>query len=123
MARRPAQKKEEKLKDKPESPLSVASAIFQMALMLIGLVGIAVLIFGEKGLLRTMGSRLANMDFAAVLMGMLLLFVVAVVGRNWYERLSTRTAAAATGDLAMYIMMAIGAYYLIQFLLTGSFYG
>lgn len=116
-------KKPETTKDKPESLLSLIKAGIQMVLMIVGIIGAATYIFSDNGLLARLGGKLTRMDSFGSLLAIPLILVALYVGRIWFEKTFARSSSAAIANLAMYAVMAIGAYYLYLFLTTGSFTG
>lgn len=119
---RPLKKNEGVAKGKPESLLSVIKAISQFGLIVIGIIGITILVFSSDGLLATMGGKLVDLDSTA-LIGIVLALVAIYVVKVWFEKAFGKSAAAVTGNLAMYVMMAVGAFFLYRLLSTGSFTG
>ena len=113
----------EKIKDKPDSPLDSLIAGVQFLLMVIGIAGVSTAIFGDNGLLAHIGRMMTGAESASVLIVIPLVFLAIYIGRYWFERTFAKSSAAAIGDAAMYTMMAVGAYYLIHYLNTGSFVG
>lgn len=116
-------KKTEKPKDKPESLMSVIKAGAQFILMVFGIIGLAILIFSDTGLLVTLGGKLTQIDSLELLLAIPLLIVAIFLGRIWFEKTFAKSSTAAAGDLAMYTMMAIGAFFLFRYFSTGSFTG
>jgi len=116
-------KKEKVSTEKPESLLSVIKAGAQFVLMVLGIIGLAILIFSEDGLLVTLGGKLAQFDSFGSLMAIPLLIIAIYVGRVWFEKTFGKSSAAAAGSLAMYLMMAVGAFFLFRLLSTGSLTG
>ena len=116
-------KKEKVSTEKPESLLSVIKAGAQFVLMVLGIIGLAILIFSGDGLLVTLGGKLAQFDSFGSLMAIPLLIIAIYVGRVWFEKTFGKSSAAAAGSLAMYLMMAVGAFFLFRLLSTGSLTG
>lgn len=123
MAKAKTGKDGEKLKDKPESVMSIIKAGAQFILMVFGIIGTAILIFAKDGLLATLGGKLMQMDSYGALLGIPLALLAIYLVRVWFEKTFAKNTAAVAGDIAMYIMMAIGAFFLFRFLSTGSFTG
>lgn len=102
----------------PESKLSVLLATIRMGLMLVGIFGIAFEMFRENGWLAKLLGSMFNSTTSMVLTA------VALVGLWLLNRwISTpdKSEAKKVGDVPMYAMMAVGAYYLYRLLITGSF--
>jgi len=77
----------------PESKRSVFYSVISMGLMLVGIIGIAMEMFRDDGWLKTLLHKLFQ----------------------------STTNMSKSGDLPMYAMMAVGAYYLFKLVTTGSF--
>lgn len=119
---RPRPGKKEVAKGKPESLISVIKAISQFVLIVIGIIGTTILIFSSDGLLATMGGKLLDLDSTAFV-GIALALVAIYVAKVWFEKTFGKSSAAVAGSLAMYLMMAVGAFFLYRLLSTGSFTG
>ena len=115
-------KKEGAAKGKPESLMTTIKAISQFVLIVIGIIGTTILIFSSDGLLATMGGKLLNLDSRAFI-GIALALVAIYVAKVWFEKTFGKSSAAVAGSLAMYLMMAVGAFFLYRLLSTGSFTG
>lgn len=102
----------------PESHLSSIFAILRMGLMLIGIFGITFELFRENGwiskLLGEFIDSTANM----------LLIVVALLGLWLLNRIfssPSKSEASRAGDIPMYAMMAVGAFYIYRLITSGGF--
>lgn len=113
----------EKPTQKPESLMSVLKAGAQFVLMIMGIIGLAILIFSEDGWLATLAGKLTQIDSFGSLLIIPLAIIAIYVARVWFEKAFGKSSAAVTGNLAMYVMMAIGAFFLFRLLSTGSFTG
>ncbi len=102
----------------PESKLSVLIATVRMGLVVAGIIGIAMEMFRENGWL----SKLLNKLFESTTTMMfipVIIFVLWLLNR-WISS-PNKSETKKSGDLPMYIMMAIGAFYLFRLYSTGSF--
>lgn len=102
----------------PESKLSVLIATVRMGLVIAGIIGIAMEMFRENGWL----SKLLNKLFESTTTMMfipVIIFVLWLLNR-WISS-PNKSETKKSGDLPMYIMMAIGAFYLFRLYSTGSF--
>ena len=102
---------------KPESVLSDLVAIGRLVLMLIGLIGIAMEMFRDGGWLKTLLSKIFQSTTSMLLIPVIIL-VLWLLNR-WISSPS-KSEVKKSGDLPMYIMMAIGVYYAFRFITTGS---
>ena len=101
-----------------ESKSSVLFAIIRMGLMLVGIIGIAVEIFREDGWLSTFLSKLFESTAT-------MLWIPVIIFALWFLNRSISTPNKSetkkSGDIPMYIMMAIGVFFLYRLFTTGSF--
>jgi hypothetical protein len=104
-------------KNKPDNLLTTLAAVGRMALLLIGLVGIAVEFFRDDGILKQMISKLFNSSvwYIYIIVGAAVLYFL-----NKWMATSDGKASSGKGDLPLYIMMAIGAFFVFRFITTGS---
>ena len=102
---------------KPESKRSVFISVVQMALMLIGIAGIAMEFFRDNGLLQLILHKIFQSTTS-------MLLIPVIIFALWFiNRLTTspnKSEMARGGDLPMYIMIAIGVYYVYRLISTGS---
>lgn len=102
---------------KPDTFLNTLIALMRLSLVLLGLVGIAYEVFREGGLLKwifqTFFTSLGGLG-AAIVIAFLLYRFFAWVNSVPPDQTSRR------GDIPMYLMMAVGAYYLYRLLSTGG---
>ncbi|WP_036299875.1 hypothetical protein [Methylotenera sp. L2L1] len=103
---------------KPESKASVLVATIRMGLMIVGIVGIALELFREEGLLSKAMSSLFE-STSSMLMIPVIIFALWLINR-WIST-PNKSETKKSGDLPMYVMMAIGVFFLIRFYMTGSF--
>ncbi len=103
---------------KPESKSSVIVAVVRMGLMLVGIVGIAMEMFRDDGWLKTALGKLFESTTSMMFIPVII-FVLWLLNR-WMSS-SNKSETKKSGDFPMYVMMAVGAYYLFMLLTTGSF--
>ncbi len=102
---------------KPESLLGNLAAIGKMLLMIVGIIGIALEFFKSDGMLSTILSKLFQSTTSMLLIPVII-FVLWLLNRMMSSNKKGETNKS--GDLPMYIMMAIGAFYLFRLITTGS---
>lgn len=102
----------------PESKLSVAAAIGRMGLMLIGIAGVAVEFFKDDGVLKEILGKLFE-STSSMMMIPVIVLVLWLLNR-WMSS-GNASETKKSGDMPMYLMMLIGAYYLFRLITTGSF--
>jgi hypothetical protein len=102
---------------RPDSLLSTLAAVGRFALMLIGLIGIAVEIFRDNGWLK----QLIGKAFSSP--GTLLLIPLGIAALIFIDKMITNASgkASSKGDIPLYFMMAVGAFFLYRLITTGSF--
>lgn len=115
--RRRTLKRKETIPDRPESVLSVAAAVAQFVLIVIGIIGLTAAIFRDGGLLGTLVDKLLGVDAISLLITLCVAGVAIYFIHRWLERQFEKSVARFYGTLATYAMMALGAYYLIRYLL------
>lgn len=103
---------------KPESKASVLFATIRMGLMIAGIVGIALELFREDGLISTaLGSLFESTT--SMLIIPVIIFLLWLINR-WIST-PNKSETKKSGDLPMYVMMAIGAFYIFKLITSGSF--
>ena len=106
---------------KPESKFSVLVAMVKMGLLLLGIAGIAGIamdFFREDGILKKLLGKLFE-STASMMMIPVIILVLWFLNR-WISSAS-KSETKKSGDLPMYVMMLVGAYYLFRLLTKGSF--
>jgi len=102
---------------KADTLLKTLSSVAGMALLLVGILGIALEFFKDGGWLKNSLSWLfdttAHMMFIPVIIFALWLF-------NRWMTSSAKGEKKKSGDVPMYIMMAIGAFYVFRYVTTGG---
>lgn len=106
-------KRETKADNLTETLLSV----IRVGLLLVGIIGLAVSLFQEDGWLTQLLGRMFSTSLG-LLSVPLLIFVIYLLNR-WLT--SSTGKASSRGDLPLYLMMAIGAFFLFRLITTGNF--
>jgi len=103
---------------KADTPLKTMLSFGGFALVIIGLLGLAMEFFKDGGWLKTALSWLfdttTHMMFIPVIIFTLWLF------NNWMTT-SAKGEKKKSGDVPMYLMMAVGAFYVFRIITTGGF--
>ena len=102
----------------PESKLSVLLAVVRIVLMGFGLVGVALELFGEGGWLSTLMSKVFESTTTMLFIPVIILALWLI---NRWLSTSNKSETKKSGDIPMYIMIAIGIYYIYRIFTTGSF--
>jgi hypothetical protein len=102
---------------KPDSLLATLAAVGRFGLMIIGLIGLSVEIFRDNGWLHQLLGKLfsSSLSLAAIPIAILVIYLV----NRWLS--ASDGKASVKGDLPLYFMMAIGAFFLFNLITTGSF--
>ncbi len=105
-----------------ESLISTIKAVGEFILMVCGIIGIAVEIFHEQGLLRRLLDQLMNTALSNSLLVILASGFVLLAGKVWYDNVFSRAEHInALGNFMMRALMFAGAYFLYLYITTGSF--
>jgi uncharacterized membrane protein YqjE len=110
-----------KVRNPPDSLLSLLLAGVQFILVMTGLVGISVELFREKGWLKQALSSLMQASMTSLVIGVPFAILVFLVGRAWLISHSERHESSRTADLMLYAMMAVGGWFLYKLVTQGSF--
>ena len=102
---------------KANSPLKTIQSIATFALILLGLAGLAHDLFKEDGWIKGLFSTIFDSTSG-------LLIIPVIVGVAWaFNRWTTspnKDQRSKAGDIPLYIIMVVGAYYLFKLVTTGS---
>ena len=101
-----------------DTPLKTIMSFAGIALVIAGLVGIAFEFFKPTGWLKTALGWL--FESTTHMMFIPVIFIVLWLLNMWMSSAAIGEKKKS-GDVPMYIMMALGAYYLFLFITTGSF--
>ena len=103
---------------KADTLLKTLSSLAGILLVLIGLVGIGLEFFKEGGWLKTAFAWLFESTTH-----MMLIPVIIIAGWlfNHFISTSAKGEKKKTGDIPMYAMMLVGAYYVFRLVTTGGF--
>ena len=119
MARNTDPNKYSKNKDiKPDSLFSNIVAIVRFGLLLMGIIGLSMEVFKDDGWLRTAFNKLFASSSSLMLIPVI---VIALWLLNRWMTSPNKSETSKRGELPMYAMMAVGAYYAFNLLTTGSF--
>jgi hypothetical protein len=102
---------------RPESLLKTIASVTSMLLMVLGIVGIALDFFNGNGLFGQAFSYLFQ-SIQSMLLIPLILFALWLLNR-WISTPS-KNETKKSGNLPMYIMVLVGAYYAFRLILTGG---
>ena len=103
---------------KADTPLKTIVSVIGIVLMLVGIVGIGLEFFKEGGWLKTALAWLFESTTR-------MMFIPVIILVLWFlNRMMSSTnpnESKRSGNLPMYAMMAVGAYYVFRLATTGAF--
>ena len=107
--------------NKPDSLLATLLALGRFSLVVIGLIGLSVEIFRDNGWLRQLIAKMLDsaLGLGSIPAVILVFFLIYFLNR-WISTAS-RGKRHSQGDLPLYLMMIIGAFYLYMLITKGSF--
>jgi len=103
---------------KPDTPLKTIIASVQIGIMLLGIIGIAVEIFRDQGVIRQWLTKLFSSG-GSLAGGLIIVFLLYLFWR-WLNS-APKGTRSRRGDIPMYLMMGVGLFFLFRLLTTGSF--
>jgi len=92
-------------------------AVGKLGLMLLGIVGIALEFFKDDGWLKVVLGKIFQSTTS--MMSIPVIILVLWLLNRWMSG-TGKDETSKSGDLPMYIMMAVGAYYLFRLITTGA---
>lgn len=104
--------------NKPDSMLFTVAAAGRIGLVIIGLIGLSVEIFRDNGWLKQLLGKLFSSSLGLAIIPVAIIVIYFV--NQWLSSTSDGKASAK-GDLPLYLMMAIGAFFLFNLVTKGSF--
>lgn len=99
---------------RPDSLMQTITSVISMVLMLIGIIGIATDFFKEDSWIKKLLAYLFQ-STSTMLLIPLIIFVLWLLNRLISS--PNKDKKKNSGNLPMYLMMVVGAYYVYQFLL------
>lgn len=102
----------------PNSKVSTLMSIVSFLLMVVGLVGIGIELFKDGSVVKSWIGRLFESTTGLLMIPVIIL--AAWLFNRWTSSPS-KTEKNKAGDIPMYIMMAIGAFYVFRIITTGGF--
>lgn len=103
-------------KDKPEfqpdSVFKTLASIIRLTLVAIGLAGLSVEIFRDDGLLKNIFSGMISSRFGLASIPIVLIAVFLL--NRWLVAYSHEQQHSSKGDIPLYVMMAIGGFFVLN---------
>jgi hypothetical protein len=114
--------KYQKLKNgsRPDSLLSIILSVAQLLLVVIGLIGISVEFFRDKGWLKQTLSAILNTSISTLIVALPVVLMVFLVGKSWMNSQSERETSSLAGDVMLYFMMLVGAWFIFSYISSGG---
>ncbi|EUJ11033.1 hypothetical protein Meth11DRAFT_1867 [Methylophilaceae bacterium 11] len=102
----------------PNSKVGTAGSIISFLLMVIGLIGLGIELFKDGSVVK---SWIGSLFESTVGLLMIPVIIAAAWLFNRWTSSPSKTEKTKAGDIPMYIMMAIGAFYVFRIITTGGF--
>lgn len=103
---------------KADSPLSNILAVGQLVLMILGITGLSLEVFREHGWLQNLFNQLFQSSTSMLIIPVIIFGLWSV--NRWFTS-PNKSETAKHGDVPMYVMMAVGSYYLFKLITSGAF--
>jgi|SRR5665647_1130613 cation transporter-like permease len=107
-----------KNKLKPDSLIATLLSVGEISLVLIGLIGLAVEVFRDQGWFRQLVDKILFSPMGLLFIPVAVLFVFLL---NRWMLSPDAGPESGRGNLPLYVLMAVGAYYLFKLISRGSF--
>ena len=102
---------------RPDSTLATLIAVGEISLVLIGLTGLSVTVFRDQGWFQQLVNNLLYTPAGLVSIPFIVLIIYIL--NRWM--IAPDGIATGRGNWPLYIMMAIGGYFLVRLLFKGTF--
>ena len=103
---------------KPDTLMHTLTSVGSMLLMLVGIIGLAMEFFKDNGLVRRFFGWL--FDSTKHMMFIPVIILVLWLLNRWFSTPS-KNETKKSGNLPMFLMMLVGAYYVYRIVTTGGF--
>jgi hypothetical protein len=103
---------------KPDSLIATLLSAGEISLVLIGLVGLAVEVFRDQGWFKQLIDKILFSPTGLLFIPVVVLFVFLL---NRWMLSPDAGPESGRGNLPLYVLMAVGAYYLLKLIIHGSF--
>lgn len=104
----------------PHSLLLIVLSVAQLLLVVIGLIGISVQLFRDKGWLKQTFSAILNTSISTLLLALPVVLLAYLVGKSWINSHGTRESTNLAADMMLYVMMLIGAWFIFSYISSGD---
>jgi len=103
---------------RPDSITATLLAVGEISLVLIGLVGLSVEVFRDQGWFKQLIDKMLYSPMGLLFIPVAVLFVFLL---NRWMLSPAAGKESGRGNLPLYALMAVGAYYLFKLISRGSF--
>lgn len=94
-------------------------AFVQVGLVIVGLIGVSMRLFEDKGWLQQTLTTLMDAKWVNIIVGGILLAIAAYLLKNWMAGSEGKQGVVA--DAMLYLMTAVGVYFMFNFITEGHF--
>lgn len=105
---------------RPDSLLFAVLSGVQFLLVVIGLIGISVQLFRDKGWLKQTLSAIMNTSTSTLLVALPVVLLAYLVGKSWMNSHGEHESANLTADVMLYVMMLVGAWFIFSYIISGD---
>lgn len=102
---------------KPDTLFATLAAVGRFVLVVLGLIGISVHVFREDGWLHQLLGKIFTSNSWLLVIPLALIVIYFVNG--WLSS-APKNKPYTRGDIPLYIMMGVGAFFAVKLLSTGS---
>lgn len=101
---------------KPDTLFATLMAVGRLALVIVGLIGITVHVFREEGWLNQLLAKMfiSSSWLLAIPVALAVLYFV-----NGWLSTAPKNEPYTRGDIPLYIMMGVGAFFVVKLMTTG----
>ncbi len=110
-----------KVKEKPDTPLTVAWAWLQLLLVVTGLIGISVEFFRDEGWLKRTLSAVVDASTSTLIAVLPVAIIVILVIRSWMNSHGDSEKSSRIADAMLFGMMLVGAWFMFMLVTQGGF--
>ncbi|HEY3327818.1 MAG TPA: hypothetical protein VGK14_11730 [Novimethylophilus sp.] len=104
---------------KPETLLSTIFSFLQVGLVLVGLVGLSVHLFEDKGWLKQWLGSLMRTEIVHTAIGAVLLLIAGYLLKGWMHS-GDEKRQSQIADAMLYLMMIVGGFFIFRLITEGS---
>jgi hypothetical protein len=108
------------VRGKPDNPIATMLALIQLIVMLVGIIGLGVHFFAEKGWLKRFLDGLFSADTGTIAVTVLPILAAGYLLHRWMTSKS-EGIQKTVGDIMMYLMMLAGAFFIYKVMADGTF--